>query len=74
MKRLTGIGGIFFKAKDQKKMYEWYEKHLGLVREPHGQGVALGWREADNPEREGVTAWSIFGQTRNISILAVHRS
>jgi len=60
VKRVTGIGGIFFKAKDQKKMYEWYEKHLGLVREPHGQGVTLRWREADNPEREGLTAWSIF--------------
>ena len=60
MKRVTGIGGIFFKAKNQKKMYEWYEKHLGLVREPHGQCVTLRWREADHPEREGLTAWSIF--------------
>jgi len=60
MKRVTGIGGIFFKAKDQEKLYQWYEKHLGLKREPHGYGVALRWREFDQPEREGLTVWSIF--------------
>ena len=30
MKRVTGIGGIFFKAKDPKKLGEWYQKHLGV--------------------------------------------
>jgi hypothetical protein len=34
MKRVTGIGGIFFKAQDHEKLYQWYEKHLGLKREP----------------------------------------
>ena len=62
MKRVTGIGGIFFKARDPEKMYQWYEKHLGLKREPHGQGAELRWREADAPEREGTTVWSIFKQ------------
>jgi predicted enzyme related to lactoylglutathione lyase len=60
MKRVTGIGGIFFKARDQEKLYQWYEKHLGVKREPHGEGVAFHWREAEHPEREGLTAWSIF--------------
>ena len=31
MKRVTGIGGIFFKSKDPKKMREWYKDHLGLA-------------------------------------------
>lgn len=60
MKRVTGIGGIFFKAEDPDKLYEWYEKHLGIKREPHGQGAMLHWREAENPERRGGTVWAIF--------------
>jgi hypothetical protein len=30
MKRVTGIGGVFFKAKDPQKLRAWYKKHLGL--------------------------------------------
>lgn len=30
MQRVTGLGGLFLKAKDPKKMAEWYEKHLGI--------------------------------------------
>jgi predicted enzyme related to lactoylglutathione lyase len=59
VKRITGIGGIFFKASDPGKMYEWYEKHLGLKPEP-GNGAVLHWREADDPEKPGMTIWSIF--------------
>ena len=47
MKRATGIGGIFFKAKDQKKMSRWYEKHLGLRPDAGGEAVMLGWRDFD---------------------------
>ena len=36
MKRVTGLGGVFFKAKDPNSMYEWYEKHLGIKREADG--------------------------------------
>ena len=61
MKRVTGIGGVFFKAKDQKRMNEWYQKHLGLTPGPGG-AVVLRWREHDNPDRAGATAWSIFKQ------------
>ena len=53
MKRVTGIGGIFFKANDPSKLHEWYEKHLGLKREPHNSAV-LHWREADDPEKPGM--------------------
>jgi len=60
MKRVTGLGGLFFKAKDPNAMYEWYEKHLGIQREAHGEGVAFHWREADDPLKAGLTAWSIF--------------
>ena len=60
MKRVTGIGGIFFKSDDPERLYQWYEKHLGIVREPHGQGATFHWREAGNPEDDAVTAWAIF--------------
>jgi catechol 2,3-dioxygenase-like lactoylglutathione lyase family enzyme len=60
MKRVTGIGGIFFKSDDPERLYRWYEKHLGIVREPHGQGAAFHWRNADNPEEDGFTAWGVF--------------
>lgn len=60
MKRVTGVGGIFFQADDPERLYQWYEKHLGIKREPHGQGAMLHWREDDNPERRGGTVWAIF--------------
>jgi|SRR5579872_1811390 len=57
MARVTGIGGVFFKSDDPEKMYQWYEKNLGIKRE-HGY-VAFNWREPDTSE-EGMTTWSIF--------------
>jgi catechol 2,3-dioxygenase-like lactoylglutathione lyase family enzyme len=56
--RILGIGGIFFKSANQQQMREWYAQHLGL--EDSGHGVMLPWREADNPENEQMTVWTIF--------------
>jgi predicted enzyme related to lactoylglutathione lyase len=33
MERVTGIGGIFFRARDPQALAEWYEKHLGVPRQ-----------------------------------------
>jgi len=63
MKRVTGLGGLFFKAKDPKAMYDWYEKHLGIQREPDGSGAMFHWRDAADPEKTGLTVWSIFPET-----------
>ena len=57
MQRVIGIGGIFFKAKDPERLYRWYEKHLGLKREPHGAGVSIPWPK---PEDKGLTVFAIF--------------
>jgi predicted enzyme related to lactoylglutathione lyase len=62
MKRVTGIGGIFFKAQDQEKLYQWYEKHLGIKRDPDAQAALLRWREVDDPQRPGTTVWALFGK------------
>lgn len=59
MKRVTGIGGIFFKADDADKLREWYAKHLQLPIEGWG-GTAFKWREQEDPKREGYTVWSPF--------------
>jgi hypothetical protein len=60
VKRVTGIGGVFFKTDDPEKLYDWYEKHLGLKRKPHGQGVSLHWREKDDPDQVGMTGLGAF--------------
>jgi predicted enzyme related to lactoylglutathione lyase len=62
MKRVTGLGGLFFKAKDPSAMYEWYEKHLGIKPEADGSGAMFHWRDAAEPEQTGLTIWSIFPQ------------
>ena len=55
MQRVTGIGGIFFKAKDPKALAEWYRKHLGIDVQP--------WGGATFPDANGMTVWSIFPDT-----------
>ena len=58
MKRVTGIGGVFFKAKDPKALGEWYRIHLGLQVEAWG-GVAFRWADAGG-SGQGTTIWSPF--------------
>ena len=61
MKRVTGIGGIFFKSKDPEKLRSWYETHLGVKAEQYG--TMFEWREKENPDRVGYTVWSVFPHT-----------
>lgn len=60
MKRVTGIGGIFFKAEDPKKLKTWYAKHLGLNETDYG--ATFQWQELDNPKAKSParTEWSPF--------------
>ena len=59
MKRVTGIGGVFFKSQDPAKLKEWYQQHLGIESMP-GNGAIFNWRDSDNPDEEGMTIWSLF--------------
>ncbi len=59
MKRVTGIGGIFFKSRDPKALGAWYRTHLGIEVEEWG-GTAFRWKGPDNPEGVGTTVWSPF--------------
>ena len=58
MRRVTGLGGVFFKCEDPKAQQAWYEKHLGLPRADHG-GVVFNWRERDE-DKPGTTIWAPF--------------
>jgi predicted enzyme related to lactoylglutathione lyase len=58
MKRVTGIGGIFFKAKDPKALQAWYQKHLGVDVKPWG-GAAFDWTDGEGKPVAGTTAWNI---------------
>ena len=57
MKRVTGIGGIFFKAKDPKALGAWYRDHLGLEVGEWG-GAVFQWGGDGSPA--GMTLWSPF--------------
>jgi predicted enzyme related to lactoylglutathione lyase len=58
MKRVTGIGGVFFKAKDPASLSQWYRTHLGMNVEDWG-GVAFRWAD-DKAGAKGTTIWSPF--------------
>ncbi|MBN8489447.1 MAG: VOC family protein [Burkholderiales bacterium] len=58
MRRVTGIGGIFFKARDPQALAAWYRTHLGLQVEDWG-GVGFRWAD-DNPAGVGTTIWTPF--------------
>jgi predicted enzyme related to lactoylglutathione lyase len=57
MKRVTGIGGIFFKANDPKALGAWYKNHLGLDVTDWG-GAIINWGGPDS--EKGMTVWSAF--------------
>ncbi len=57
MKRVTGIGGIFFKARDPKALGDWYRRHLGLDVNDWG-GAVFRWADDSS---HGSTIWSLFG-------------
>ena len=57
-KRILGIGGIFFKSADPKKLQLWYDKHLGLSMSGAGYHSFL-WKDTVEPEK-GRTEFSIF--------------
>jgi lactoylglutathione lyase len=56
MKKVTGIGGIFFKCADPSKMNEWYKTQLGIP--VSAWGAMFEWREMDDAEKTGYTVWS----------------
>jgi len=60
MKKVTGLGGVFFKCNDPKSMNEWYVKNLGLPVSQYG--TTFEWLQADDPSKTGSTSWCVFPQ------------
>lgn len=61
MKKVTGIGGVFFKCKDPQKMTEWYKKHLGFITNPYG--ATFEWYESPDSSAKAQTQWTPFEET-----------
>lgn len=59
MEKITGIGGVFFKAKDHKALCKWYDENLGTE---FGENTYLdfAWVNQNNPEVPGHTVFSFF--------------
>lgn len=58
MKRVTGIGGIFFKARDPAALGAWYRTHLGIDVQEWG-GAAFRWTDESGNAIAGTTIWSV---------------
>jgi predicted enzyme related to lactoylglutathione lyase len=58
MRRVTGIGGIFFHANDPAVLQAWYKKHLGIDVQEWG-GTSFTWTDAEGNPASGTTVWSI---------------
>jgi len=56
MKRVTGIGGIFFKTKNPERTRDWYRTHLGLDTDKWG--TCFEWKQAGDSGEKGFTQWT----------------
>jgi predicted enzyme related to lactoylglutathione lyase len=56
--KVIGVGGVFLKSQDQKHLSAWYADQLGIQQEAHGGHFK--WRSFEDPQRECLTAWSVF--------------
>lgn len=64
MKRVTGIGGIFFNAHDPVTLSAWYKTHLGIDVQAWG-GAAFTWTDDEGKPFAGTTAWTINAASSN---------
>jgi predicted enzyme related to lactoylglutathione lyase len=61
--RVTGIGGVFFKAKDPKALSAWYHDKLGIQFEKEGLFSLFRWKDHNDATKAGTTVWSLFPAT-----------
>ncbi len=59
-KRVTGIGGVFFKTTDPQKTKDWYNKHLGFDTDQWG--CTFAFNKSEEPTDKGYLQWSPFTQ------------
>lgn len=61
MKKVIGIGGIFFKTKNPKILREWYKTHLGF--DINDYGATFDWKKCAESSQNGATQWSPFEES-----------
>jgi predicted enzyme related to lactoylglutathione lyase len=66
VRRVTGIGGIFFQAKDPAALRAWYKEHLGIDVQDWG-GAAFSWTDASGDPATGTTMWSIGDDSKHFA-------
>ena len=59
-KKVTGIGGIFFKCNDPEKQKAWYQENLGIQTDKYGS--CFEWRQGADSSKKGYTQWSPFSE------------
>jgi predicted enzyme related to lactoylglutathione lyase len=57
-KRVTGLGGIFFKSENPTALREWYRKHLGIESESYGH--SFFWKDSIGDDPNAYSVWSPF--------------
>ena len=60
MKKVIGIGGIFFKSKNPTELAAWYKKHLDLPIDDNYGGYTFNWKNNEKRPSKGYTIWSPF--------------
>lgn len=58
MKRVTGLGGVFYKANDKAALLAWYKKHLQIAAEDWGAMFSVNDFATSHPNSYQV--WSLF--------------
>ena len=59
MKKVKGIGGIFFKSNHSEELVTWYKEKLGVPVTPDGCGV-FQWKDAETPHQDNYTVWAVM--------------
>jgi predicted enzyme related to lactoylglutathione lyase len=57
--KVLGVGGVFFKSPDPKRLGKWYARHLGIAVESWGSTQGTSFAPAEMPE-QAFTVWSVF--------------
>jgi hypothetical protein len=73
MNRVTGIGGIFFKARDPAALREWYRARLGIDVQEWG-GAVFAWADAEGTPAGGTTIWNVNAADSDYFARAQRRS
>lgn len=78
MERVTGIGGVYFRARDPEALTRWYAEHLGVAPPPASYAESSWWQEAgptvvagmgdDAPHLEGAP-WAVTFRVRDLTAM-----